>query len=292
MNHRGFQELVVRNDRVVFTSDADLKAALRKLSDFRTVSDYALLNLDLGPYQGPYGRVRNLVNDSTKTRITVSYKPRYRRLSLIRVAVVPNDLPGLRRRELAHILQAFAPHQLAIVEMAIDVPRIRNLNAEVVRRHLKFGKARMRRNWRFPKAVWLGAPASAKFLRCYPKPEVRGFRVEAQFNRAFLKKHRIKTPHDFLRLPALLAKDVGFFDVDWPKLSRYAKRHFRHPSEFLRMARDRRRSLNGLLSFLRGVIPNANRFLVPMKINDEISKALEQWREQWSNDNSRRHHRN
>ena len=166
------------------------------------------------------------------------------------------------------------------------------MNAVFVRRHVKYRKCRMRRNWRYPKAAWLGAPASATFLRCYPKKEVGGFRVESQFNRAFLKKHRIKTPRDFVRLAAFLKKDVGFFDVDWPKVTRYARRHLRHPDELLRMARDRRRSLNELLRFLRAVIPNANRFLVPMKINGDISKALERWCEEWRNDNSQRRHRN
>ena len=110
----------MRTDRVVFTSDAYLKSAVGMLSDFRTVSDYALQNLDQGPYRGPYGRIRTLVNDSTKTRVRISYKPRYRKLSLMRVAIIPKDLPGLRRWELARILRVFAPYQLSIVEMAID----------------------------------------------------------------------------------------------------------------------------------------------------------------------------
>jgi hypothetical protein len=269
---------VVRTDRVVVTSDADLKNAVETLSDFRTVSDYVLLNLDGGPYRGPYGRVRRLVNDTTKTWLIISYKPRFRQLPLMRVAVVPADVPGLWRSELARILRAFAPHGLAIVEVAIDFPRSRKLNAGFIRRHVKFGKSRMRRNSKYPKAVWLGAPASATFLRCYPKPQVGGFRVETQFNSAYLKKHGIEAPRDFLRLSPLLAKNLGFFDLDWPKLSRYARRHLRHPDELLQMARDRRQSLNTMLKFLRAVIPNVNRFLVPMKINGEISQALQEWR--------------
>ena len=120
MSPRSIGKLVVRLDRVVFTSGTDLKAAVGRLSGCRTVSDYALQNLDAGPYRGPYGRVRHLVNDSTKTRVVVSYRPRYRWLPWMRVAVVPDDLSGLRRRELTRILQAFATYQLSTVEMAID----------------------------------------------------------------------------------------------------------------------------------------------------------------------------
>lgn len=277
MSHRISGNPVVRTDRVVFTSSADLKAAVGRLS-YRTVSDYALRNMDV-PY-GAYGRALNLVNDSTKTRVVVSYRPRFRGLSLMRIATIPEDRPGLRRRELARVLRAFAPYQLVIVEMAIDFSR-GAMNAEFVRRHLKYRKCRMRRNWQYPKSAWLGAPASATFVRCYPKKEVGGFRVEAQFNRAFLKKHRIKTPRDFLRLPGFLAKDVGFFEVNWPDLRRYAHRHLRHPGEMIRMARERRKNLVEMLKFLRSVIPNANRFLVPLPINKNIRKALDRFQRKW-----------
>jgi hypothetical protein len=112
-------------DRVVLTSAADLGRALETLPEFRTVSDHAMRNLDAGLFHSPYGRARRLVNDRTKTALFVDYKPRFRRMALLRIAVVPEDVSGLRRRELASILTAFAPYRLVIVELRLDFPRRR-----------------------------------------------------------------------------------------------------------------------------------------------------------------------
>lgn len=116
-------ECIVRADRQVFTSETDLAAAVQKLSDFRTERDYALRNTETPLFGAAYARVRRLVNDQTKTKIFINYKPRYRRLPWIRVAIVPADVAGLRRPEFEMILRAFEPYRLAHVELAIDFPR-------------------------------------------------------------------------------------------------------------------------------------------------------------------------
>jgi hypothetical protein len=113
----------VRADRQVFTSETHLAAAARKLPDFRTERDYALRNTEAPLFWTAYARVRRLINDQTKTRLFINYKPRYRRLASIRVAVVPDDATGLRRPELEMILQAFEPYRLTHVELSIDFPR-------------------------------------------------------------------------------------------------------------------------------------------------------------------------
>jgi len=113
-------ECVVRADRQVFTSEVDLGIALQLLADFRTVRDHALKNTEAPHFWSAYGRVRRLVNDQTKTKLFVSYRPRYRRLPAIRAAVVPDDAAGLRRTELEMILRIFEPYRLVHVELAID----------------------------------------------------------------------------------------------------------------------------------------------------------------------------
>lgn len=116
-------ECVVRLDRVVFTSRANLQSALQALADFRTESDHGLRNVEEGVFSAPYARVRNLIDDQSKTKVFVHYRPRFRRLPLIRVTVVPDDLKGQNRQELERILRAFEPFELVIVEHAIDFPR-------------------------------------------------------------------------------------------------------------------------------------------------------------------------
>ena|ERR1700745_317442 len=116
-------ECLVRADRQVFTSETELGVALRELSDFRTECDYALDNTEAPFFRSAYGRVRRLINDQTKTKIFINYKRRYRRLASIRVAIVPDDVAGLRRPEFETIVRAFEPYRLVHVELAIDFPR-------------------------------------------------------------------------------------------------------------------------------------------------------------------------
>lgn len=267
-------------DRVVCESGADLKLAAPRLVGFRCMNDYALRNLSDSVFQAPYGRVRQLQNTSTGTRVSISYSPRFLSQPLIRIATAPEDKAGARRRELSQLLRAFAPTTLSVVEMVVDFP-LGTVDAKFVRRHVKFGKSRMRRNSRYPHAVWLGAPRSARFLRCYPKPAIGRFRLEVQFNRYFLQRHQIVRPGDFKRLANVFGKNVGFFEVNWTELRRYAHRHLRHPGEMIRMARERRNNLVEMLKFLRSVIPNANRFLVPLPINKNIKKALDRFQRKW-----------
>lgn len=161
------------------------------------------------------------------------------------------------------------------------------MNASFVRRHVKCGKSRMRPNIRYPDAVWFGAPNSSKFLRCYPKREVGGFRMELQVNRKLLEVHGIKTANDFLRLVAIVVHQVQFFRVDWKQLTRYVRRNLRHPEAILRKAHERKGNLNKLLRFLRQVrVANPDRFLVSLPVNQKISAAVRRWAKRWEKDGS------
>lgn len=104
-------------DRVVFISEADLNQALDALGEFRTLTNRALRNLDAGLFRAPYGRVRRMMNSGTRTEIFIQYLPRFGCMAPVRVTVVPDDVPGLRRRELEFILSAFAPYRLSIADI-------------------------------------------------------------------------------------------------------------------------------------------------------------------------------
>lgn len=158
------------------------------------------------------------------------------------------------------------------------------MNAAFVRRHCRFGKARMRPTKRYPHAAWLGAPGSAWFLRAYPKPAIKGFRVEVQFNARSLALYEIVAPADLVRLPEILARQLGFYRVDWVRLARYIERNLRHPEALLSMARRRAAVLTALIGFLQRIgVSNPARFLIELPVNSQIAAALERWRRSWSN---------
>jgi hypothetical protein len=156
------------------------------------------------------------------------------------------------------------------------------MTANFVRRHLKCGKSRVRPNVRFPKAVWFGVPGSDHFARCYPKPSVNGFRIEEQCNRGFLVRHAVSTPADIVRLPEIFIQQLGFYRVDWTRLSAHVRRRPRYAELILGKARDHEKCLDDLLRFLRTVgISNPRRFLIPLQLNSEIRRAVRQWNQHW-----------
>jgi hypothetical protein len=275
----------VRLDRVVIYSDAELKAALTALPSFRTLSDWRITRESEAPW-GVYARARRLVDDDTHTQLFVDYKPRHgRRMPPVRIAVVPDDRPGLQRQELEAVFKAFDPASFAVAEIAVDISGNR-INARFVRRHSKPGKARLRPNVRFPKAVWFGIRRSDWLLRGYYKPEVDAFRLEIQFNRTSLKKTGVTKTRDFLRLAALVVRRVRFYDFNWRRLSASLRRVPRpgYSDTVLRKARQQEPALANLLSFLRIVgVSNPDQFLLPMEINRVIGAALRKWSREWPN---------
>jgi hypothetical protein len=107
-------------DRVMLRSEAVIKDATKMLPTFRTESDYAQRNANADFFVAPYGRFRRMINDATKTRLFIQYRPRFRGLAALRVAIVPDDRRGLQRREVEIIAAAFAPSHFFVVEVALD----------------------------------------------------------------------------------------------------------------------------------------------------------------------------
>ena len=160
------------------------------------------------------------------------------------------------------------------------------MNAKYIRRHLRCGKSRIRPNVRFPKAVWFGVPGSDHFVRSYPKPAVGGFRVEQQCNPKFLLRHKVNTAADIVRLPQVLAQQMGFYRMDWAQLSAHVRRRPRYAEVILQRAHEKEECLNDLLRFLRRVrIFSAERFLISLPVNSEMQKAVRRCEEQWKQRN-------
>jgi hypothetical protein len=118
-------ECVAKIDRVVLRSQAQLADFVRALPEFRTESDFARCNVNAGLFLAPYGRVRKMVNDRTKTRLFIQYYPRFQRLAALRVAIVPADTRGLQRRELETITAALSPFRFVVIEVALDFRKVR-----------------------------------------------------------------------------------------------------------------------------------------------------------------------
>ena len=157
------------------------------------------------------------------------------------------------------------------------------MNAQYVKRHLRSGKARMRRAPGFSKAAWFGAPKSEHFVRCYPKPEVGGFRVEIQFNRGAIEKHGLDDICKWAKLPEIVRRYVRFYRMDWPRLGSYLNRQFRNSEIIFRRARALEGNLDELLRFLRQVsVSNPSRFLLPTPVNADVTRALARWKRRWT----------
>jgi hypothetical protein len=276
----------VKIDRVVLASGVNLHFALELLVGFTTVSDHALKNINKPRFALPYGRVREMVNAVSKTKLFINYSPRFSQLPALRVKVVPDDASGMHRQELEKIFEAFAPYEypeegLRVVEVAIDFSG-GAIGAKYIRRHLIFGKCRIRPNIRFPKAAWFGVPGGHHFVRCYRKHPVNAFRVEEQCNRGHLQKHGVETAAEIIQLPQLLVKQLGFFQMNWNRLSAHVRRRPRYAEVILRKAHDQEECLHNLLRFLRTIgISNPRRFLVPLAVNSDIQRAVLRWNRQW-----------
>jgi hypothetical protein len=277
------RQIITKIDRTVFLSDISVRRASDGLTDFRTTADHPLNNSGAAFYNS-YGRVRNLVNDSSGTEIDIEYQPRLRKMASLRVSVHPDDAAGLSRREAENIFQAFPSCSLRKVEIACDFPNAIGIDAEFVRRHLKLGKSRLRHGRKYPHAAWFGAAHAAKFVRSYPKAEVDGYRIELQLNHPFLSKHNIHESPDFARLAEVAESQIRFFDLDWQSLSRSIWRHYpRHAPLLLTQVKARCAVLTELLKFLGSIgISNPTRFLVPMSINRTVSAALRRWARRWT----------
>jgi hypothetical protein len=268
-------------DRVVVCSEAQLEDLMKGVPAFRIESDYSRRNVNAGFFAAPYGRSRQMVNDQTNTRLFVQYRPRFRRSANLRVAAVPDDRQGLRRRELELIVGALGLHRFSIIETALDFP-MAAMNPKFVRKHVVCGKSRMRKNEKYPDAVWFGAPKSEHFVRCYKKISTSRFRMEVQFNGEAIKKYSLFDANAWTSLPEIMARHIGFYRVRWIPLTAYIVRHFRYPNDILRKAHNDEKNLCELLRFLRQIsVNNPRRFLEPMPENNDIDKALKGWRRRW-----------
>ena len=106
------------------------------------------------------------------------------------------------------------------------------------------------------------------------------FRVELELHSAPLRKHSIQTLDDFIYLPEVICpKHVQFVEIDWQRLRKYLGERFgADEAQIAAEARKRSASLRRVRGYLRkrGVV-NFHRWLVPLPLNKDVTRALERW---------------
>jgi hypothetical protein len=127
-------------------------------------------------------------------------------------------------------------------------------------------------------ALYYGGRKTDKLVRCYPKKSLGVFRVELELHSSLLRN--ISTLDDFLYLPDIVyPKHLQFVEFDWRRLEQHlSKRAGDESSRIIAGAKRRAASLQRVRRYLnKHGIANVHRFLVPLAMNEEVSRALNRW---------------
>jgi hypothetical protein len=128
---------------------------------------------------------------------------------------------------------------------------------------------------------YYGSRKSAKLIRFYEKKEVNAFRVEGEFHSSFLRRHRIDDEQDLVDVArAFYPAHIRFVTIDWRKLARYLRKKNgkEEGRRILRKAQKRAASIRRVTRYLRRKgVTNVHRFYLPLEINNDVERALEDW---------------
>jgi hypothetical protein len=134
--------------------------------------------------------------------------------------------------------------------------------------------------------IYYGSRKAAKLVRCYQKEELGVYRVEAGLHSPILRRNDISTLDDFINLPEIIyPRHFQFVDFDWSRVNRYwARNHGDQGTLVTGRARERSTSLQRLSRDLKrkGVV-NVHRFLVPLRLNEDVRRALKEWARHFKN---------
>ena len=128
---------------------------------------------------------------------------------------------------------------------------------------------------------YYGSRKSAKLIRIYEKEELNVFRIEGEFHSSFLRRHRIDEEQDLVDVARdFYPAHICFVEMDWKRLARYLKKkEGREKGDAtLREAQKRASSIRRVTRYLRRKgVSNVHRFYVPLEINKDVERALEDW---------------
>jgi hypothetical protein len=227
-----------------------------------------------------YLRGRAHRNSKTGTQINLGYQSVLPGLDPFTLTVIANDSRGLSYREIEQIIRAFETYQLTLVEVALDFPPESHLDADYVRRHALFGKTRPRTSRRYPGKLRYGGRRSDKLVRCYFKKQIGCFRVELELHANLLRRFGIVRLEDLKKLPGLLhPRHIKFARVNWQKLNKHLSHQHASGMQGAQPGVVPTASIHKTLGFLRKCagVKNAHRFLLSMRVNRRILRALKHW---------------
>src|SRR6266478_939893 len=128
---------------------------------------------------------------------------------------------------------------------------------------------------------YYGSRKSAKLIRYYKKKELNVFRVEGNFNSNFPRRHRIDNEQDLVDVAgAFYPAHIRFVEMNWGKLKRYLrnKEGKEQGKTILQEAQKRASSIRRVTQCLRRKgVSNVHRFYLPLEINKDVERALEDW---------------
>jgi hypothetical protein len=127
-------------------------------------------------------------------------------------------------------------------------------------------------------ALHYGSRKTGKFVRCYWKKELGVDRVEVELHSRLLRN--ISTLDDFLYLPGTVyPKHLQFVEFDWRRLEQHLTRRPADESRrIIAGAKRRAASIRRVRRYLQEHrVSNIHRFLAPLAMNEEVSRALDRW---------------
>lgn len=262
-------------DRTCICAGAGDRKAFRDQPEHRVVRSQFLRS-------SAYGRL--LETQNTHNGVTTLFydKPRVLWVPKTRLVLRAGDAQGLSPSDLLGAFELVDKGRFSMFELAFDFPEQAGLTTGFVMGNARFGKSR----WaaRKPGIVWFGTRRSAKFVRVYAKPKAHVFRIELQFNAAWLRRHKIRDCFDIRRIPGLvMRRHIFFCQLDWAAVIRNIRRSVPNARLALRNLEWERHDLHATLRFLRRELrfTNTHRFLVPLELNDLAERALKLWAAQW-----------
>jgi len=134
-------------------------------------------------------------------------------------------------------------------------------------------------------ALYYGSRKTGKFVRCYQKSTLGVDRVELELHSGLLRN--ILTLDDFLYLPdTVYPKHLQFVEFDWRRLEQHlSKKRADESSRIIAGAKRRAASLQKVRRYLhKHGVANVHRFLVPLAMNEEVSRALDRWARNFKKD--------
>lgn len=252
---------------------------LPSVPGFKTVSDR---RITAAPDKLPtYGRVRKLKSRTSDARADWEYQRRQGWLEPWRITLIAEDQTGLTPEEVKKFIQHCCHYRLVLVELALDFAPASGVNAVFVKQHGIFGKSRRRTDLGGPGQLRYGSRKSSKLVRCYWKDPVGAYRVELELHSRLLREHGIDRVSDINEVPGVVfPRHVRFVRFAWNRLRRYLERRFGQRCEaIMRVARRLADlSVRRTSRYLRRKgVNNVHRFLVPLRMNTKIDKALIEW---------------